>query len=86
MGENAARNALEHLEAFDRLEPILANVNEPGMLASERVHLGEIVVIYRIGPAGRSRGISPDRLPLPGVVDISAATPINAFQGRNHGD
>jgi hypothetical protein len=49
MGENAARNALERVEAFDRLKPIPANLNEPGMLASERVHLGEIVVIYGIG-------------------------------------
>jgi hypothetical protein len=49
MGENAARNALERVEASDRLKPILANVNEPGMRASERVHLGEIVVIFGSG-------------------------------------
>jgi hypothetical protein len=69
------------------LKPSLANLNETGMFTSERVHVREIVVIQGAGrQAGRPLGLSPDRLPFRGGVDISAATSINLFQGRNHGD
>jgi hypothetical protein len=62
-------------------------LNESGTAVAEKVHLREIVVIRRIGcPPGRSESISPDRLPSADGADISPATPISAFQGRNHGD
>ena len=40
----------------------------------------------RLAPAEAIRRIVLDRLPSADGVDISAATPISAFQGRNHGD
>jgi hypothetical protein len=74
-------------QAFGRCKPMLAKLNEIGMPASDRVHLREIVVIFgTYWRLGRSRGISPDRLPFSGGVDISAAIPLSALQGRNHGD
>jgi hypothetical protein len=48
IGENAARDALELVGAFDRLQPMPARVNETGMAASERVHIREIVVIFAV--------------------------------------
>jgi hypothetical protein len=61
-------------------------VNEAGTLLSERVHLCEIVVIPGIDrPLGPS-AISADRLPFADGADISAAIPVSALQGRNHGD
>ena len=66
-------------------------MNQTGTVVSERVHLGEIVVISGAAawPDGRPRAvraISPDRLPSRDGADISAATPISGFQGRDHGD
>jgi hypothetical protein len=69
-------------------------MNRTGTAVSEWVHLGEIAVILGInGVAGSPRpvsgevkGISPDRLPSCDGADISAATPISGFQGRDHGD
>jgi hypothetical protein len=74
-------------QAFGRCKPMLAKLNEIGMPTSDRVHLREIVVISGpiIGGSG-DPGISPDRLPFSGGVDISAAIPLSALQGRNHGD
>jgi hypothetical protein len=65
---------------------MLDNVNETRMVTSERVHVGEIAVIWTALGVRAFRDISPDRLPCVERVDISAATPISAFQGRNHGD
>jgi hypothetical protein len=48
IGENAARNALELIEACDRLKTIPAKVNETGTVTSERVHVGEIAVIFAV--------------------------------------
>src|SRR5216684_4175086 len=56
------------------------------MLVSDWVHVREIVVIPGVNRPPDIRGIGPDRLPLRDGADISAATPISAFQGRNHGD
>jgi hypothetical protein len=62
-------------------------VNETGTLVSERVHLCEIVVIPCIDRLlGQSGGISADRLPFADGADISAAIPVSALQGQNHGD
>jgi hypothetical protein len=67
-------------------------MNRTGTLISEWVHLGEIAVILAMnGNTGRSRpcaieAISPDRLPSRDGADISPATPISGFQGRDHGD
>jgi nucleoside-diphosphate kinase len=49
-------------------------VNETGTSVSDKVHVGEIVVIP--GVAWR---VSPDRLPFADGADISAATPRSAF-------
>jgi hypothetical protein len=68
------------------LKPSLEKLNETGTLVSDWVHVREIVVIPGVDWAPDIRGIWPDRLPLRDGVDISAATPISAFQGRNHGD
>jgi hypothetical protein len=68
------------------LKPSLEKLNETGTLVSDWVHIREIVVIPGIHWPPEIRGISPDRLPLRDGADISAATPISAFQGRNHGD
>jgi hypothetical protein len=62
------------------------NLNETGTITSERVHVGEIGVILAATAGRATSDASPDRLPFPGGVDISAATPISPFQGRNHGD
>jgi hypothetical protein len=69
------------------LKPIFWQVNAAGTLVSEKVHLREIVVIPG-GDwlAGRSVASQGGRLPFAEGADISAATPISAFQGRNHGD
>jgi hypothetical protein len=67
-------------------------MNRTGTLFSEWVHLGEIAVILAIvGGSARSGfcaidAISPDRLPSRDGADISPATPISGFQGRDHGD
>jgi hypothetical protein len=67
-------------------------MNRTGTPVSEWVHLGEIAVILGSnGAAGRPglraiKGISPDRLPSRDGADISAATPISGYQGRDHGD
>jgi hypothetical protein len=68
------------------LKPSLEKLNETGTLVSDWVHLREIVVIPGVDWPPDIRGIWPDRLPLRDGADISAATPISAFQGRNHGD
>jgi hypothetical protein len=52
----------------------------------KRGRVREIVVIPDIGGLPDHSGISPDRLPFACRVDISAATPLSAFQGRDHGD
>jgi hypothetical protein len=51
-----------------------------------RVHVREIVVIPGIDGLPDQPGMSPGRLPFGCRVDISAATPLSAFQGRDHGD
>jgi hypothetical protein len=67
-------------------------MNPTGTSVSEKLHLGEIVVIWVTERSpdhpgfGPIRGISPDRLPFRHSADISPATPISGFQGRNHGD
>jgi hypothetical protein len=62
-------------------------VNETGTRVSERVHLCEIVVIPGIDCLTRAiEAISADRLPFADSADISAAIPLSALQGRNHGD
>ncbi|HEY4986507.1 MAG TPA: hypothetical protein VII39_07795 [Bradyrhizobium sp.] len=63
------------------------DVNENVLQASDRVHLREIVVTSIIGSAviAASGGVL-GRLPSADGVDISAATPTNLIQGRNHGD
>jgi nucleoside-diphosphate kinase len=56
-------------------------LNASGTIASERVHLREIVVIpqpYRRG--WQIGGLSPDRLPFTGYADISPATSISVFK------
>jgi hypothetical protein len=91
-GECSVRNAVKIRQAFGRSKPILANVNATGTVVSDRVHVGEIVVISRGSMGcrkrrrGQSRGISPDRLPCRNRADISAALDIGAYQGRDHGD
>jgi len=62
-------------------------VNEIETLVSDRVHFCEIVVIRGIDRLlGQSGAVSADRLPFADSADISAAIPISALQGRNHGD
>jgi hypothetical protein len=61
-------------------------VNETGMVTSQRVHIREIAVIPAALAGSANRDMSLDRLPCRERIDISAATPISAFQGRNHGD
>jgi hypothetical protein len=67
-------------------------MNRTATSVSEWVHLGEIAVILGMdGVAGwpglcAMDAISPDRLPSRDGADISAATPISGFQGRDHGD
>jgi hypothetical protein len=72
--------------AFGRSKPSLAKLNETGTVVSDWVHVREIVVIPDIGSLPGHSGMSPDRLPFACCVDISAATPLSAFQGRDHGD
>jgi hypothetical protein len=59
------------------LEPIPGKLNETGLSVSDKVHVREIVVIWGID--WTLPGISPDRLPLRGGADISAATPRQRF-------
>jgi hypothetical protein len=68
------------------LKSILEKLNETRTVVSEKVHLGEIIVTSASIAWRAIRSVSPDRLPFADCVDISAATPTSAFQGRNHGD
>jgi hypothetical protein len=62
-------------------------LNETGTVVADGVHICEIAVIPPVDRLPRQgRDISPDRLPFPDCADISPATPISAYQGRNHGD
>jgi hypothetical protein len=73
-------------EAFGRLKPTLAKLNEAGMSASDRVHVCEIIVIPAF-PADRTiPQHSPDRLPCADSADISPATPTSALSRIDHGD
>jgi nucleoside-diphosphate kinase len=82
---NCCRNAPngKGCGAFGRLKASLAKLNESGTPVAEKVHLREIVVIPGADrPPGRSRSISPDRLPFADGADISPATPLSALQGQ----
>jgi hypothetical protein len=73
-------------QAFGRSKPSFVKLNETGTVVSDWVHVREIVVIPDIAGLPDHAGMSPDRLPFACRVDISAATPLSAFQGRDHGD
>jgi len=64
-------------EPFGRWQPIPVKLNGSAPIASERVHVGEIVVIFGMAavPARARCGVSPDRLPIRDGADISAALP-----------
>jgi nucleoside-diphosphate kinase len=68
-------------EAFGRLKPNLAKLNESRTSVAEKVHLREIVVISGFDSLpGRSESISPDRLPFADGADISGAFPSALFK------
>src|SRR3954470_6999383 len=69
------------MRPIDR-KPSFAKLNASGMVVSETVHLGEIVVIHAHAPKA-DRSASPGRLPKAGAADISAAiSPPAVFQGK----
>jgi hypothetical protein len=79
-------NAPEAREAFGRLKPIVAKLNESGMFVSDRVHICEIVVI----PASIAGRASLQHFAWSLAVRwwrrYKPPNSTNAFQGRNHGD